>query len=94
MVWAWGRVFRVAAKAQAAVAEASSVAQQSLSLVRVVRAHANESHERRRFVTKVFPWTWRTLSVRAAAVGMDNDRGVLMDHVQKGWRDTDSERMA
>lgn len=40
--------FRISAKVQTALAEAGSVAEQSLSLVRVVRAHANEEHERRR----------------------------------------------
>lgn len=42
----WGS--RISAKVQTALAEAGSVAEQSLSLVRVVRAHANEEHERRR----------------------------------------------
>lgn len=40
--------YRISAKVQTALAEAGSVAEQSLSLVRVVRAHANEEHERRR----------------------------------------------
>ena len=39
---------RISAKVQSALAEAGSVAEQSLSLVRVVRAHSNEKHERRR----------------------------------------------
>ena len=41
---------RISAKVQTALAAAGSVAEQSLSLVKVVRAHANEDHERRRCV--------------------------------------------
>lgn len=44
---------RISAKVQTALAEAGSVAEQSLSLVKVVRAHANEDHERRRYGGKI-----------------------------------------
>eukprot|EP00904_Undaria_pinnatifida_P004744 jgi/Undpi1/14270/HiC_scaffold_9.g03919.m1 len=44
---------RISAKVQTALAEAGSVAEQSLSLVKVVRAHANEDHERRRYGDKI-----------------------------------------
>lgn len=44
----------ISAKVQSALAEAGSVAEQSLSLVRVVRAHANEPHERRRYCSRVY----------------------------------------
>eukprot|EP00752_Nemacystus_decipiens_P006022 g5439.t1 len=51
---AYGRFSRrISAKVQTALAEAGSVAEQSLSLVRVVRAHANEEHERRRYGRKI-----------------------------------------
>ncbi|CBJ27348.1 ATP-binding cassette, sub-family B, member 8 precursor [Ectocarpus siliculosus] len=51
---AYGRFSRrISAKVQTALAEAGSVAEQSLSLIRVVRAHANEQHERRRYGGKI-----------------------------------------
>lgn len=51
---AYGRFSRrISAKVQSALADAGSVAEQSLSLVRVVRAHANEAHERRRYGVKI-----------------------------------------
>ncbi|CAB1103399.1 unnamed protein product [Ectocarpus sp. CCAP 1310/34] len=51
---AYGRFSRrISAKVQTALAEAGSVAEQSLSLIRVVRAHANEQHEQRRYGGKI-----------------------------------------
>eukprot|EP00903_Cladosiphon_okamuranus_P020901 g19194.t1 len=51
---AYGRFSRrISAKVQTALSEAGSVAEQCLSLVRVVRAHANEEHERRRYGRKI-----------------------------------------
>ncbi|CAM9218916.1 unnamed protein product [Phaeothamnion confervicola] len=44
---------RISKQVQTALADAGSVAEQSLSLVRVVRAHSNERHERRRYAAKV-----------------------------------------